>query len=179
MKHVVITIEDDEEIKWVGGILTKIKKNNEHKSIITDEVKSYEDACRVLNIEAIFNEPKPTMNLDGFNCEIPKNVIAMMKLEVIVKALNEGWISTEHIDNYWYYPCFKRFYKNMEHYCSISYESSISYENGNYGISYGDVGYGMSYSDYGYSSRLALKSRELAEYCGKQFIQLWANYLLG
>lgn len=44
MKQVVITIEDDEEIKWVGGILTKIKKNNEPKSIITDKVKSYEDA---------------------------------------------------------------------------------------------------------------------------------------
>lgn len=46
MKQVVITIEDDEEIKWVDGVLTKIKKNDGPKSIM-DEVKSYEDACRV------------------------------------------------------------------------------------------------------------------------------------
>lgn len=38
-----------------------------------------------------------------------------------------------------------------------------------------NVGSANSYTVVG--SRLAFKSRELAIYCGKQFIEIWINYL--
>ena len=54
------------------------------------------------------------MSMMGTDYDIPENVIAMMKLELIVKALNEGWVATEHMDEKWWYPWFYRFDKNDE-----------------------------------------------------------------
>jgi len=34
-----------------------------------------------------------------------------------------------------------------------------------------------SVSSTGFGSRLAFKTRELAEYCGKQFIDIWEKFL--
>ena len=38
--------------------------------------------------------------------------------------------------------------------------------------------YAYTYATAGSGSRLALKSEELADYCGKQFIELWKEMLL-
>lgn len=64
---------------------------------ITDRVKSFEDACLVLNLDAAKEIP----------AGLPAHVEAYMKLCVIAKALNEGW--TPDWDNgnqYKYYPYF-------------------------------------------------------------------------
>ena len=52
-------------------------------------IRSYEDACEALGVEAIFNEPNPTMNLYGVEYEVPPHIIALMKLETISRALWE------------------------------------------------------------------------------------------
>lgn len=51
---------------------------------IRDEVKSYEDACRVLGQKPMDEEAMKTV---GFR----KDEIARRKLETIAEALNEGW----------------------------------------------------------------------------------------
>lgn len=169
MKQVVITIEDDEEIKWVDGVLTKIKKNDEPKSIM-DRVKSYEDACGVLHESPI----------DEY--EYPKHVVALLKLETIIKALNEGWEATDHMDEEWWYSWFFRFDEKYEdEYKKSSYVYARCYSKlvTDKFIAFACTTYDKSHISSCGNSRLALKSKELAEYCGKQFIQLWANYLLG
>ena len=86
MKQVVITIEDDEEIKWVDGVITKIKKNDEPKSIM-DRVKSYEDACRVLEISDFLNDPDTTVIMEENKYKMPQKLISLSKLEIIIEAL--------------------------------------------------------------------------------------------
>lgn len=159
MKQVVITIKDDEEIKWVDGVLTKIKKNDEPKSIM-DRVKSYEDACSVLEISDFLNDPDTTVITKENKYKMPQKLISLSKLEVIIEALNEGWIAEDHGIDYWYYPWFIK----LEDGRGLEYKFATNY------------GLGIC---SGYGSGLALKYKELAEYCGKQFIVLWTNYLLG
>jgi hypothetical protein len=45
------------------------------------------------------------------------------------------------------------------------------------GLVFADAYYGSASSGTFIGSRLAFKSRELAIYCGKQFIEIWINYL--
>jgi len=45
------------------------------------------------------------------------------------------------------------------------------------GLVYASANFGSAHSDTRIGSRLAFKSRELAIYCGKQFIEIWINYL--
>ena len=47
----------------------------------------------------------------------------------------------------------------------------------NGGLVFADASYGSAYSSTDIGSRLAFKSRDLAIYCGKQFIDIWINYL--
>lgn len=167
MKQVVITIEDDEEIKWVDGVLTKIKKNDEPKSIM-DRVKSYEDACEELGVSPLSE------------IALEENLLALSKLETIIKALNEGWVATEHMDDEWWYPWFYRFDKNNKDKYKdyvMARSSCVSHSDG--GVAFATAASDVPYMNSSYCSRLALKSMELAKYCGKQFIDLWTDYLLG
>ena len=91
---------------------------------------------------------------------LTKNDIAYQKMVVIVEALNEGWkpdVCNSDVERW--YPWFK--------------------PNG----SPSSFAFGASLYDYecalaGSGSRLALKSEELASYCGKQFVELWKEMLL-
>lgn len=67
---------------------------------ITDRVKTYEDACKVLGVEPI-NEQNA--KAQGFRSD----EIARRKLETIAAALNEGWKPDwNNTDQYKYYPYF-------------------------------------------------------------------------
>jgi len=50
------------------------------------------------------------------------------------------------------------------------------YENAHCGLVYSYAYYASSYSGAYYGSRLAFKSEALAEYAGKQFAELFANF---
>ena len=107
---------------------------------ITDRVKTYEDACRVLDIQPMV---------------ITKSEIAYRKLCVIIKALNEGWKPCfGDDDQYKYFPVFK-----LEGGCQV----------------FGSVDYWRTNADVPAPS--LLKSRELVEYAGKQFIDLYRDWL--
>jgi hypothetical protein len=85
--------------------------------------------------------------------ELQKDEIAYIKLKVITEALNEGWEPDWNNNNeYKYYPWW-----NMQN-----------------GFSLSDVSYYYSYSFV--SSRLCFKSRELAEYAAKQFLEIYKDY---
>lgn len=77
------------------------------------------------------------------------------KMYIIIKALNEGWV-----------PNWKDS-DEAKYYCWFKFNGS--------GFVLGDVNDCYQYS--GVSSRLCFKSRELAEYCAKQFQTEFNNYL--
>lgn len=67
------------------------------------KIASYEDACRVLNIQPINEE---VFNI--FPKEDQRNMLAYHKLTVITRALNNGWKPNWDDQNEWkYYPLFR------------------------------------------------------------------------
>ena len=120
---------------------------------ITDRVKTYEDACRELSMNPL--DENKLMKLG-----LTKHDIAYQKLVTIAKSLNEGWVP-DVCDNsvYRWYPWF----------VTNGSPSSFAFD--------------VSYYDYavacaGSGSRLCFKNKELSEYCGKQFIELWKQFIL-
>lgn len=120
---------------------------------ITDRVKTYEDACRELSTSPL--DENKLMELG-----LTKHDIAYQKLVTIIKALNEGWVPDVCDSSvYRWYPWFK----------TNGSPSSFAFDGSNCGNASADAGSG---------SRLCLKSKELSEYCGKQFIDLWKQFII-
>ena len=116
---------------------------------IKDKVKSFEDACKVLDITP--SVPVVT----GIPEKYQKPLIANYQLMVIAEALNEGW-TPDWSNGEWdkWYPWF-----NMDNSSSAGR------------FSFGGAGGQHSGSRVG--SRLCFKSEELADYAGTQFLELY------
>ena len=147
---------------------------------ITERVKTFADAVAILG-----NDNQTVIDyyaVTDKNCT--KDILAFAKLRVIVEALNEGWRPAFSKGEHRYYLLFSiyskekfdtlsEYYKNR---CSVVGRSS---GNSNAVDSFVCPSvYDASLSPYAQSSsRLSFKTRELAEYCGMQFIDIWADYL--
>lgn len=119
---------------------------------ITERVKSFADACEVLQLDPAKVLPYAEDTTDPE--EINDN--AFKKLKIIVKALNEGWKPVYDGTQWHYWPVFR-------------------HNNAGFGFS------GTYYVAWGTSafvgSRLEFKSRELSDYAGKQFIEIYNQFL--
>jgi hypothetical protein len=115
---------------------------------IAKRVKTYEDACAILGIKPV--------RIYGFT----KDEIAYRKLKTIVAALNEGWAPDWTDNNQWkYFPWF-------------------TYNGAYAGLAYAHTIHAASYTAAAIGSRLCFKTRELATYAGKQFIDIYNDFLL-
>ena len=125
-----------------------MKKENKK---ITELVKTFEDARKLTG--------RPDVpDFSNLPTDMRKHFEAQYKMIVIAEALNEGWIPDwDNYNEYKYYPWF---------------EMSPS------SFAFGDADYGSAYAVAGSGSRLCLKSKELSEYCGKQFIDLWKQFII-
>lgn len=72
-------VEDEEK----DTIFDYFYKEEDYEEI-TDRVKTYEDACKVLNIKPIDEQKVTEIGFGPYD-------IARKKLETVVEALNEGW----------------------------------------------------------------------------------------
>ena len=116
---------------------------------IKDKVKSFEDACKVLDITP--SVPVVT----GIPEKYQKPLIANYQLMVIAEALNEGWTPDwSNVEWDKWYPWF-----NMD---NSSSAGRFSFDGADYRGSLSHVG-----------SRLCFKSEELADYAGTQFLELY------
>lgn len=151
---------------------------------IKDKVKTFEDAVAILGeehplvtqfrmIESSFKEADNNMHL-----------FAYTRLVIIAEALNEGWKPKfdkyEHRYYPWFYIYTKEEYEKLNkdekkevHVIIRAFYNANAYG----GLAYANTLYTSSYSNTHYGSRLAFKTRELAEYCGKQFIDIWEDFL--
>ena len=142
----------------------KIDSLDKEKSIITcskipkdikERIKTIEDACNELGED---DEDVKALRVIE-NLDVPKHIISQLQSIIIVKALNEGWIPDwSNSNQYKYFPYF--YMENSSAggfvYCVDGRWSTFTY-----------VG-----------SRLCLKSRELAEYAGKQFKDIYEEYFV-
>ncbi|WP_312363954.1 hypothetical protein [Sphingobacterium sp.] len=115
------------------------------------DIKTIEDACAALGID-------PSSFLDGIKNLAP-DTNAYEQLKVVVRALNGG----EHMD-----------YKDEDEYKYFPYFNSVGSASW---FSFIVFSFDSSFSLVG--SRLAYKSREIAEYAGKQFIELYDQHING
>lgn len=77
------------------------------------KIASYEDACRVLNIQPINEE---VFNI--FPKEDQRSMLAYHKLTVITRALNNGWKPNWDDQNEWkYYPLFRYVNAGLSYAC--------------------------------------------------------------
>lgn len=152
---------------------------------IMERVKTFEDACRELGEDHPF-----VRSYNGYANNIHENnkndtdILAYLKLRIICAALNEGWEPLFTEDEWRYYPWFTLWTED-----ELS-EKSDEWKTDRHLISTGEyqtdyAGLAFAYSANAPStaratvgSRLCLKSDTLAVYCGKQFINIWADFCL-
>jgi hypothetical protein len=122
------------------------------KVSITEQVKSFEDACKVLGIDSV----PEMLEKSGFT----KDEIAYRKLKTIAKSLNEGWEPDwSNFNQYKYFPWFQYYGAYAGFACADTYNAA-------------------SAASTGVGSRLCFKTRELATYAGKTFTSLYNDFLL-
>ena len=111
-----------------------------------------------------------------------KDVVAYLQLRIIVAALNEGWEPKFERGEYRWAPWYRLYTKaEMENELDEEERRScrVVGRSGNNasasgGLAYADANVASSSSGAVSGSRLAFKSEELAEYAGKQFIDIYA-----
>ena len=154
---------------------------------ITDTIKTLDDAIAKLGEDnALVKQYRAAMNkAEVYEYDDAQDIVAFLELRIITAALNDGWQPTFADDEYRYYPWFILYteeeYANLnedeKERCSrVVGRSSYSASAGG-GIVYAYVYDATSYSLAGFGYRLAFKTRELALYAGKQFIQQWCDFM--
>ena len=157
-------------------------------------IKSYEDACEVLGLTPILSENRNKAlcaqfpDHYDFRQNMPKHIIALMKLEIISRAL---WgknfqpnPDAEGKEIYWY-PWFALYTKKEMEEMSEENRKSMrvallagaASAGASAGFGYLYTHTRSSYSNAYIGFRLCQETQEKAEYFGKQFIELWAEYL--
>jgi len=120
-------------------------------------IKTYEDACKALQLD-----PSNLPAVTGLPARHQKAITAHFQLIIITEALNEGWKPNwKDWDERKYYPWFE-----MDNNSDTTSGSGFSFD-----------GYVCDVAGSGLGSRLCFKSRELAEYAGKQFESLYKEYI--
>ncbi|MFM7008630.1 MAG: hypothetical protein ACKO0Z_04765 [Betaproteobacteria bacterium] len=148
---------------------------------VMQRVKTFQDAVNELGddnplvkqYDMLYSEFGTTMDAD---------IIAYLKLRIIAAALNEGWEPKFTKDEWRYYPYLYLITK--EEYEQLNDEGkkrcvgrSGGYANADGGLVFADTSDGSAYS-YTYGGvRLAFKTEKLAEYAGKQFVDIWADFV--
>lgn len=176
-KTVVLEIPADKKVEWqeVDGKMVLVLVDDKDELPVTERIKTFEDACKEVGIDA---EKWLEEHKDD-----DVNLLAFLKIRIIVEALNEGWKPKFDGEEYRYAPYFYYYTKedvdNMDEdeksrllgVGSNAYAGSIC----GLSASYAALGFSSSFASFG--ARLALKSRDLALYCGNQFYEIWIDFL--
>ncbi len=118
-------------------------------------IKSFEDACKKENID-----PTSLPDVSMIPEELRKAIIAVYKLFIIFKAINNGWIADFTNKNQWkYFPWLR-------------VNSSGS------GFDFSDSPYDCDYARTTVGSRLCTDTSDKAEYIGEQFREEYGEFLL-
>lgn len=153
---------------------------------ITERIKSFEDALVELQLRAEKGDKTAKMLREEWYdiATDSDDLIAYLKLRIICAALNEGWEPKHTEDEVRYYPWHWLY--SQDELDNMREEEKIRrcmLPTGEYQTEF--AGFGFAHSDgapsasYAFlGSRLCLRSDELAVYCGKQFIKLWADFKL-
>ena len=188
-KTIQIEVPADKKAEWqeVGGKTVLVMVDEKDNRPVTERIKTFEDACNELGedhpmvsvYDALVTRANGELSLAEW---MGKDVVAFLKLRIITEALNEGWHPKFTEDEYRYYPWFYIYTK--EEYDNFSEEEKrrcVGRASGSAsaygGLVYSGAVYASSHSGTAGGVRLAFSNRDLAEYAGKQFIDIWADFV--
>lgn len=166
-------VEDEDVVLWsyVTDIFPNTPNLKDYKTI-----KTYEDACTALG------EKVDEVTLT--NAGVPKHIIALMKLELVCKALWGGEVKVYPDPNgnrTYYYPWFALYTKDEVERMDSEERglllSALASAGATAGWGSANAGGRSSYSGAGSGFRLCLDTYEKARYFGTQFLELWTEYL--
>lgn len=178
-----IEIPKGYKAECANGVLTLVKNKKEDPRPVTERVKTFEDAVAELGeahpLCIHFREMYDNFLFEGGDAV--SDIVAYLKLRIIIAALNEGWMPQFIGNENRYYPWFELY--NEEDWNDLPLSEDTKRERGVlldgsvYNGAYGCfVGVG-AYCIHSYTgSRLCFKTRELALYAGKQFASLWLDF---
>lgn len=175
-RKIEIEVPDGKRAEWVNNVLTLVDDEPEG---VMERVRTFKDALNELGPD------HPLARQYNNIGDVDSDLLAYMKLRIVISALNEGWTPKFTENEYRYYPWFILYTKDEYERLSQKEKDAAILFGGD--ASYGAyAGFACAYSDYAPSytganlgSRLCLKSEALAMYCGKQFKELWFDYYIG
>ena len=147
---------------------------------VKDRIKTFEDAINELGEGHKFVVEYTALK----GSTLSNDVIAYLKLRIISAALNEGWEPQFTEDEYRYFPWFCLYTKREIEQMSEDRSKGLclwggSARCGTYcGLGYSGSGHDFSLSHACCGASLTLKTRELAIYSGKQFIDIWKDFVI-
>ena len=170
-----IEVPEGKRAEWVNGVLTLI---DEKPKDVTERIKTFQDALDELGAD---DELVKEYRALGDNAR--PDTACWLRLGIIVKALNEGWTPKFDKKEYRYAPYFYLYTQDEINEMTDEEKSRVVDRSGGSasasgGVAYAGASAGSSgtYADIG--SRLALRTRELAIYAGKQFAEEYAQLIL-
>ena len=188
-KTIQIEVPADKKAEWqeVGGKTVLVMVDKKDNRPVTERIKTFEDACNELGEDhpmvSVYDALVTRANGEQSLAEwMGKDVVAFLKLRIITEALNEGWHPKFTEDEYRYYPWFYIYTK--EEYDNFSEEEkrrcvgrALNNAFASGGLVYAYAGRASSLSRTAHGARLAFSNRDLAEYAGRQFIDIWTDFV--
>lgn len=152
------------------------------KKDITERVKTFEDACRELGVDnyIVCQYVWVEKEMQDWHNTKHSDLLAYLKLRIITAALNEGWEPQFTEDEYRYYPWFELFTQQKLDKMSDDDKSRVVGRASFNLCAFGGLVFANASSASSNSvggSRIAFKTRELAEYAGRQFVELYADFM--
>lgn len=179
-KEITIPVPDGKRAEWINGVLTLVDEQKVDNRPVTERIKTLADAMEALGQGNPLVEEYIAVR-DKLRTDAGE-LIAYLKLRIIVAALNEGWEPKFAEDEYRYFPWF--YFYTKEEYDKLDDEEkgrcvlrSGDDTNSYYGFVYCNAYHDVSNSSTYDGSRLAFRTRELAAYAGRQFIEEWADFM--
>ena len=171
-----IDVPAGKKAEWVNGVLTLVDETPKDNRPVTERVKTFEDAVRELGDEHPF--VKEWRLGDGLSADLE----AYLKLRIIAAALNEGWEPKFTTDEYRYFPWFVLYTEEEYNELSDEDKTRVVRRSGSFSVTYGGVAFVFANYDSSITvslggSRLAFKNSDLAKYAGKQFIEIYADFV--
>lgn len=184
-------VADENGKKLLDALFGKAAKANTPNLDDYKSIKTYEDACEALGLTPIYSEKEPKRAVCehinehwDYRQDMPKHIIALMKLETISRALwGRNWEpkpDAEGSKRFWF-PWFALWTKDEIKNLDEHQRGALLSANASYGALAGfgclNTSYRSSHAPADLGFRLCQETDEKALYFGTQFVELWAEYL--
>ena len=184
-------VADENGKKLLDALFGKAAKANTPNLDDYKSIKTYEDACEALGLTPIYSDQDPKRAVCehindhwDYRQDMPKHIIALMKLETISRALwGRNWEpkpDAEGSKRFWF-PWFalwtKDEIKNLDEHQRGALLSASAIFGAPAGFGYLNTHLRSSYATANIGFRLCQETDEKALYFGTQFVELWAEYL--